>query len=504
MGLFVLMLDSTVVALALPAIQHDLDASSPALQWVQNAYLLIIATLVVTAGRIGDIAGRRRVFLAGLALFGAGSALAALAPSPDLLIAGRVVQGAGGAAMLALSLAIVSDAFPDAERPRALGLWAAVSGISLAVGPLVGGALVEAASWRWIFWLNLPFLAAGLLITLRATRESRDETAGGEVDWPGLATLGTGLLLVVLALVQAKGWPAGRVLGLAAGGAALLAAFVLVERRAREPIVDFALFRNGSYFGATMAGFTLVGAYWAVMFYEPQYLQDILGHSALEAGLLVLPITVPMVVLSPLVPRLEARFGTRGLMTFGMALGAAGLAVMALAGSARSYGRLLPGYLLFGLALGFVYASMSTAAMTAMPREKAGIASGVLAMSRVLAGALVLAAVGALFQHLLLERRAELLPDVSQGGPAPGADLDALLAGSADARAEIAGLPLQARLAVETAARDAFGFAMGRGLWVCAAIVVLGALLTWRFVRDAPRVPAPAPEHHARHRRLPF
>jgi MFS family permease len=406
--------------------------------------------------------------------------------------------------MLALSLAIVSDAFSDAERPRALGIWAAVSGVSLAIGPLVGGALVEAASWRWIFWLNLPFLVLGLLITVRATRESHDATAGGEVDWPGLVTLAGGLALVVLALVQAKGWPASRVLGLTAGGAALLAAFVLVERRASQPIVDFALFRNGPYFGATMAGFTLVGAYWAVMFYEPQYLQDILGHSALEAGLLVLPITFPMVVLSPLVPRLEARFGTRGLMTFGMALGAAGLAAMALAGSARDYGRLLPGYLLFGLALGFVYASMSTAAMTALPREKAGIASGVLAMSRVLAGALVLAVVGALFQHLLLERRSELLPDVSQGGPAPGADLDALLAGSPTAQGQIADLPIQARLAVQSAARDAFGFAMGRGLWVCAALVLLGTLLTWRFVRDAGYAPAPAGEHRARHHRLPF
>jgi EmrB/QacA subfamily drug resistance transporter len=506
MGLFVLMLDSTVVALALPSIQRDLDAAASELQWVQNAYLLVIAALVVTAGRLGDIAGRRRVFLLGMSLFVAGSAVSALAPSPLALVAGRVVQGVGGAGLLSLSLAIVSNAFGDEERPRALGLWAAVSGVSLAIGPLVGGFLIAVVDWRWIFWINLPFGLLGLLITLRATEESRDATAGGRIDVAGLVVLSAGLVAVVFALVESLHWSTKAVVGVLAAGIVLLVLFWFVEHRVREPIVDFALFRNGPYFGASAAGFTLVGSYWVLMFYEPQYLQNMLSYSALEAGLLVLPITAPMVVLSPLVPRLERRFGTRAVMTAGMALSVAGLVVLTQVAADSGYGLLLVGFLLFGLALGLVYAAMSTAAMEAMPREKAGIASGVLAMNRVMAGALSLAVVGALFQHLEDARRAALTPSAGEDGAPPG-DLDALLAGSPDAKALLAGLPKSAMDAVVQAAREAFAYALGHSLWVAVGLVAVGTALTWWFVRSpeaTPSLPRTDRRHHARHRHLPF
>lgn len=506
MGLFVLMLDSTVVALALPSIQRDLDASASELQWVQNAYLLVIAALVVTAGRVGDIAGRRRVFLLGMGLFVAGSAVSALAPSPVVLVAGRVVQGVGGAGLLSLSLAIVSNAFGDEERPRALGLWAAVSGISLAIGPLIGGLLIEVVDWRWIFWINLPFGLVGLFLTLRATEESRDETSGGRIDVAGLVILSAALVAIVLPLVESLHWSAEAVVGGLAAGVALLVLFWFVEHRVSEPIVDFALFRNAPYFGASAAGFTLVGSYWVLMFYEPQYLQNMLGYSALEAGLLVLPITAPMVVLSPLVPRLERRLGTRAVMTAGMGLSVAGLVMLTQVTADSGYGLLLVGFLLFGLALGLVYAAMSTAAMEAMPREKAGIASGVLAMDRVMAGALALAVVGALFQHLEDERRTALTPSASQGGAPPG-DLDALLAGSPDAKALLAGLPKAAMDAVVQAAREAFAYALGRSLWVAVGLVAVGTVLTWSFVRSPEgrrTSPQTDPAHRARHRHHPL
>jgi EmrB/QacA subfamily drug resistance transporter len=501
-ALFVLMLDSTVVALALPSIQHDLDASAAELQWMQNAYLLVLSAFVVTAGRLGDIVGRKRVFMAGLVVFGAGCVVAALAPDPAVLVAGRAVMGFGAAPLLTLSLAIVSEAFDDAERPRALGIWAAVSALALGIGPVFGGALIELAAWPWIFWIDVPVLAVGLVISAVAIRESRDESAGSRIDWPGLATLALGLTAIVLALVQAQQWGAAPVAAAAAVGVLSLAAFVWIELRVESPIVEFDLFRNGPYFGATMAGCTLVGAYWVVIFYEPQLLQDILGHSAFMAGLMVLPIAVPMIFLSPVMAGVNKRLGTRRVMTAGMVVGVAGLAILALIPSDPGYGQLLAGYLLFGIALGIVYASMSTAAMQAMPRAKAGIASGVLGMSRVLSGALALAAVGAVFQSLLASRRDELTPSVDQGGPAAGTDLDSLLAGAPDAKARIAELSASAQAMVQDAAREAFTYALGRSLWITVAMVAAGATLTWIFVRsgDEP-APAPGEEHHLMHHR---
>ena len=400
MGLFVLMLDSTVVNVALPDIARGLDATLAGLQWVPNAYLLVLASCVVSAGRAGDVLGRRRVYVAGMAVFAGGSALAALSQSEQMLIGARAVQGLGGAALIGLSLAIVSSVFPARERARALGIWTGVSALALAIGPLVGGAVVEAASWRWVFWLNLPFCLLGVVLVLASTAEQRDETASRRIDVPGMVTVGLGLAAIVIALVEGRawGWTSAATLGAAAAGVALLVAFWFVEHRVPSPIVEFGLFRNGPYLGASAAGFCLVGCYWTLMFLQPQYLQTGLGHGALTAGVLILPMTAPMIVLSPLGGRLIARFGVRLLMTVGMAVGTAGLVVLAQVDGSTGYGLLLVGYLLFGISLGLVYAPMSTAAMAAMPQEKAGIAAGVLAMNRVLAGAIVIAAAGAIFQ----------------------------------------------------------------------------------------------------------
>jgi EmrB/QacA subfamily drug resistance transporter len=461
-GLFVLMLDSTVVTLALPSIRRDLDASRDALQWVQNAYLLTLTATVVTAGRLGDIRGRRLVFIAGTGVFGLGSLLAGAAEAPAALIAGRVAQGVGGAAMLSLSLALAADAFPAATRARALGIWAAVSAIALAIGPLVGGALIELASWRWIFFVNVPVLAAGAWILLLRGSESRDPTAPRRVDLAGVAVLGAGLTAVVYALVEADewGWLSPRTLALFGAGVAALYGFWLLEHHRAAPLVEFSLFRNKPYLGASAAAFGLVGAYWAVMFFEPQYLQDGLEYSAVAAGALVLPITVPMACFSPFSGRLIARFGARDTMTAGMITALLGLVLMSVLQDSTQVGALLPGFLCFGIALALVYAPMSTAAMAAMPATKAGIASGVLAMDRVLAGALVLAVSGAVFT--------------------------AALAGALGT--------------------DTLGEAVGRALWPSIVLVAVATVLTWLLVRD-PAGPAhePDPEqlaHHQHHRRF--
>ncbi len=461
LGLFILMLDSTVVALALPTIRRDLHASADNVQWVLNGYLLVMSVLVVTAGRLGDIAGRRRIFLIGMAVFAAGSVLAALADDDAVLVAARVIQGAGGAAMLSLSLAIVSHAFPVSQQGKALGIWAAVSALALAIGPLVGGVLID-VDWRLIFWINLPICAAGILITRWAARESRDETSPPKLDYPGLATLTPGLLAVVLALVRADdwGWGSVKTLGLLALGLVLLAAFWAIEHRVSSPIVDFSLFRNGPYLGASAAAFALVGAYWVVIFYQPQYLQEVLDHGPVAAGLLVLPITAPMVVISPFCGPLIKHIGPRGLMTAGMVCGAVGLAFLTQIDASSSYGALLPGYLLFGIALGLVYAPMSTAAMLAMPRDKAGIAAGVLAMVRVTAGALALAVVSAVFQSIQADQLEQRPGDVA----------------------------------------GAFATALADSTWVLVALVAAGAVATWALVRRAGGEEHPAPEEHPQHR----
>jgi len=446
------MLDSTVVALALPEIRHDVNASAEGLQWVMNGYLLTIAVLVVTAGRLGDMFGRKRVFLAGMVLFAVGSVVSGAAGDQEALILGRVLQGVGAAPMLSLSLALVCNVFPSEEQPRALGIWAAVSAIALAIGPLAGGLLIE-LDWRVIFWMNLPVAALGIAITLAAAPESTDPGAGSRIDWTGLGLLSVGLTAVVLALIQSQAWSGGAVLVLAGVGLLALLAFWAVEHRVRGPIVEFALFRNRPYFGASAAAFALVGAYWAVMFFQPQYLQDVRDHSPVLSGLMILPVTAPMVFVSPFSGRLIGRFGARRLMTAGMTCGTVGLLVLTRIDADSPYGLLLAGYLLFGIALGLVYAPMSTAAMAAMPGEKVGIASGVLAMDRVLAGAVALAATGAVFHALLGDGHS-------------------------------------------------FAAAVADSTWVAVALCAVGAALTWAFVRDPGGPPEGETRHHMHHKRF--
>jgi MFS family permease len=328
-----------------------------------------------------------------------------------------------------------------------LGIWAAISAVALGIGPLVGGALVD-LDWRLIFWINLPIALAGIAIMWRAAPESTDPGSGKRVDFAGLVTLALGLTAVVLALVQAEEWARGGIVALALVGLASLYLFWRIEHRSPEPIVDFSLFRNGPYFGASAAAFALVGAYWSVMFFQPQYLQDVRGHTAVLSGLMIMPVTVPMIFISPFSGRLIARFGARRLMTLGMVLGVLGLLALTQIDAGSSYALLLAGYLPFGIALGLVYAPMSTAAMAAMPAAKVGIASGVLAMDRVMAGTIALAVSGAVFHALL-------------GG-------------------------------------DGFADAVADSTWVLVALCAVGAVLTWAFVRDSGRL-APPPHDNHRH-----
>ncbi|MBK5117551.1 MAG: MFS transporter, partial [Thermoleophilia bacterium] len=280
-ALFMIMLDNTVVNVALPSIQSDLGASISALEWTINGYTLSFAVLLATGGRLGDILGRRRMFLLGVVLFAASSATAGLAPTDTALVISRVTQGIGAALMMPATLSIITNAFPAEERGRAIGTWAGVSALALAIGPLLGGFLTEQVSWRAIFYLNIPVAAGAVLATLFAVRESRDETVGREIDWAGTAVLTGGLTALVLALVEgnAWGWGSTRIIALFVTAALLLATFLLVESRVKAPIIQFEFLRNRNFVGATLVAFVISFSMLGMFFFMALYIQNILGYS---------------------------------------------------------------------------------------------------------------------------------------------------------------------------------------------------------------------------------
>ena len=300
-ALFMVMLDNTVVNVALPSIQRDLKSDISDLEWVVNGYTLTFAVLIATGGRLGDIFGRRAMFLTGVIIFALTSATAGLAVDSTMLIVSRAVQGIGAALMMPATLSIVTHAFPASERGKAIGTWAGVSALALSIGPVVGGALTEYVSWRAIFFINLPVAVAAVIATLFAVRESRDDSVDRTVDYPGIVALTAGLTAIVLALIEgnAWGWGSTEIVALLVGGAAALAAFVAIELRSRAPMVEFALFRSRQSVGANLVAFIITFAMMGSFFFMALYLQDILGYGALEAGIRFLPTTLVIAVVAP-------------------------------------------------------------------------------------------------------------------------------------------------------------------------------------------------------------
>ena len=296
-ALFMIMLDNTVVNVALPSIQRDLGASISGLEWTVNGYTLSFAVLLATGGRLGDIFGRRRMFLLGVVVFALSSATAGLAQSSTDLVISRVVQGVGAALMMPGTLSIITDAFPAHERGKALGTWAGVSALALAVGPVLGGFLTEHASWRAIFYLNIPVAVGAVAATIFAVRESRDTTVGREVDYLGVAALTAGLTALVLALVEgnAWGWSSGGIVALLVGSALSLAAFVAIELWVRAPMVEFRFFADRNFVGAVVVALIITFAMMGVFFFLALYMQGILGYSPLEAGVRFLPSTLSLI-----------------------------------------------------------------------------------------------------------------------------------------------------------------------------------------------------------------
>ena len=396
-ALFMVMLDNTVVNVALPSIQDDLQVSLAGLEWTVNAYTLAFGVLLVTGGRLGDIFGRRRVFLMGVVLFAASSLFIGFSQSSAWLIGGRAIQGVGAALMMPATLSIITNAFPPHERGKAIGTWAGVSALALAIGPVLGGLLVEHVSWQSIFFINLPVAAGAIVVTLFATQESRDESVLPKVDVAGIAAITVGLTALTLALVEANawGWGSPRIIALIVLAIAGLAAFALIERRVRVPMVDFSFFGSRTFLGANIVAFIVSFAMLAMFFFLTLYMQNVLRYSPLEAGVRFLPSTLMVILVAPVAGRLTDSIGPRPLITAGLVLIATSLFWQSFLEADSGFGFLLPGFVLMGIGISLVMSPMSTSAMNAVDQTKAGVASGILSMSRMVGGTLGIAVLGA-------------------------------------------------------------------------------------------------------------
>jgi EmrB/QacA subfamily drug resistance transporter len=480
-ALFMVMLDNTAVNVALPSIQRDLDASIAGLEWTVNAYTLTFAVLLVTGGRLGDIFGRRTVFLTGVVIFALTSGFIGFAQTQTWLVVGRLLQGLGAALMMPGTLSIISNAFPPEERGKAIGTWAGVSGLALAIGPLLGGFLVEHVSWQSIFFVNLPVAAVCVGVTLFAAENNRDETVARTIDFPGIATLTTGLAAIVLALVEGNtwGWGSPRIIALLVLAAAGLIGFALVERRVRVPMVDFQFFRAPTFLGAALVAFTVTFAMLASFFFVTLYMQNILGFSPLEAGLRTLPTTVLIIAAGPIIGRLTDRIGARIPLVTGLLLVAVAIFWQSRIDVDTGYGFLVGSFVILGLGIGCVMSPMSTAAMNAVAREKAGVASGVLTMSRMVGGTFGVAVIGALVTTVGRAKIDEQLPGV------PSAVRERLAEGLGTGT-----VPGGASPQVVAAVREAFVSALSIGLTVGTVVVLISALCAWALIGRPARQPA--------------
>jgi EmrB/QacA subfamily drug resistance transporter len=482
-----LLFNVTAPNVALPAIADDLSAGFSAQQWVLSAYAMVLASLLLAGGALGDRYGRRRMFLLGLAGFGLGSLLCTLAPTAGLLIVGRLVQGAGAAALFPSGLALIAAEFDGPARARAIGVWGASVSGAIALGPLLGGILVEAVGWRAQFALAVVLVLPTAGVGLRHLRESRDSSSS-RLDWWGTALL-TGAMVLLIVLIQrgnAVGWLSPITLGMAAGALVLFALFTLVEFRTTTPLIAPALMRNPTFLGATLVAVVFAAAGFAPLVYLTLFLLHVHGSSPTLAGLEVAPFAVASLVVSLLAARVVARLGVRMSLVGGLALCGVGLALMLDLGPESGGLRLLPALLVFGIGAGVVNPTMTVAALSTVDAAHSGMASGINNTARQLGIAAGIAGLGAVFESRLADGTGTLL--TAGGVPAPQATTAAELAASGDLAA--AGRTLgQAATALVPAYTTSFTHALTIVFVVGIGVIALGALVAVVLIRPvaAPR-----------------
>jgi EmrB/QacA subfamily drug resistance transporter len=397
-GLFMIMLDNTVVVVALPSIQNSLHISTSELEWVVNAYALTFGVLLLTGGKLADLLGRRSIFIIGLLIFTGASLWCGLAGGATSLIAARTVQGVGAALMNPATLSIITATFPPRQRGTAIGIWAGVSALALAFGPLVGGLLTQKINWSWIFFINLPVGVAGVLAARIFIDETKDTSREQRLDLPGLVTSGIGLFALTYGLIETNShaWGSTRVLTLFAIAVVALAAFVVLELRQRIPMLDLSLFRNSTFSGANTVMFLVGLAMFGIFFYNSLFLQRVLGYGAIKTGATFLPMTVLIMFVAPLAGKFSDRIGPRWLMGAGMTLLTGSLLLFGTLDGKSSFWNILPGLLVGGVGMAMTMAPTTAAAMSSVPVDKAGVGSAVINSMRQVGGSLGIAIMGTL------------------------------------------------------------------------------------------------------------
>lgn len=509
LGLFMILLDGTIVNIAIPHIREYYDTAFSNIQWVMNAYILGFAVLLVTFGRFGDLWGRRRLFVSGMLLFTLGSAACGLAPGIYPLIAFRALQGVGGSAMMPATLSIIAEMFPPGRRGAAMGIWGGVSGLATAIGPTLGGVIVQYAtwpgageSWRWIFLVNIPIGILGVVLALRIVPESKDPAAVESLDLPGVALITASLFCLTFALIegQSYGWLSGTILGLFAAAAAAFALFFRREHRVRQPLIDFSLFRALDFAAGNATGLLLSAAMMGAFFIIPIFLQSVLGYSAVKAGFVMAPMSAVIIFAAPLAGVLSDRLGSKWIVAGGMFVLAAGLAWMA--GLLPGIGKISPDtspadlvvpFAISGIGIGLAVAPVTSAVMATAPRERVGNASGVLSTMRQVGSLMGIALLGAVLQNRVTAAVTEGVRASSQIPPALKERIVAAAAGGSvqlDIPEPGPGMPATAVQMLRTLFMGWFTDAMASTFVWAVALAVAGGLCAL-LLRSRAAGPAP-------------
>ena len=476
---------SAAIVLALPTLHKQFDASLTELQWTVTGYLLAYSAFMIAAGRLADVFGRKKLLIIGTSVYAAASVVGALADSALMLIVSLIVVGAGAAVLTPGSLAIVTNAFRGGRRAMAVGVWGAASALFSGFGPALGGFFTDELSWRWILWFNV-IIAAGILFGVRGGEESRDETVSSRIDVTGLVLSVAGLAAIVLALNEAPTWEltSPKVLGLLVGGALLLAAFAVVERRVREPLIDLAMFAHRNVTGASVVVFVLNFAFGAVLFFIPLYLQEFLGYDPLEAGFLLLPASATMMIGMPLGARLFDRIGPLPPIVGGMAISGVGMLLLSGIDESTEYSDLWFPLGLEGLGLGVALTPMNLAALNAMPRRVHGAVGGILAMLSGLGGTFGVAVSGAVNESLQHDRTVSNAADAGVTiSESTATTLDGLLSGTPSATTALNSFPADQRATVTNAVHEAFTSALGTTMLLSFGVTVVGIILALLLIR---------------------
>jgi EmrB/QacA subfamily drug resistance transporter len=487
---FMLLLDITVVNVALPDIRTDLNASLSSLQWVVDAYSLMLAAILLTAGSLGDRLGRRRVFTIGFGVFTFASFLCGIAGDPTLLNLARGLQGVGGAGMFATSLALIGQEFHGRDRATAFGVWGATIGGAVAIGPLVGGVITEHLGWEWIFFVNVPIgLLAIALTELKLVNVAAQDPE--RIDFPGLVTFSLALFFLIFGLIRGnpEGWGSAEIVASLGAAVALLAAFLAIEARSDHPMLDLSLFRKPAFNGVSAVAFGLSAGMFAMFLYLTIYMQGVLDFSPLEAGLRFLPLTVLSFIASPIAGSLSHRIPIRVLLGVGLATVGVGLLLMHGVEPDSEWTALLVGFLIAGIGIGITNPGIGQAAIAVVPVEKSGMGSGINTTFRQVGIATGVASLGAIFQSRVDSKLSELLPNAPDG-------LGELVA-SGGTKAAVAVAPPGSRAEVAHASTVAFVSGFNEIILIAAILSFIGAALGFFLVRSSDFVQATSSESEA-------